>query len=119
VLLGTCGVAVAVFRKWRGFAALEPWRSPERVCTESPSRFSPGIAHPARRLHDAGSYWVAPLLVSTADFVHVERSVTHSFWGYARGLALRGKDGATREKTDLSWRLELLQQTPDRVGILV
>jgi signal transduction histidine kinase len=60
----------------------------------------------------------APLLVYTADFVLVERSVTQQLLGLRAWLALRGKGGGGREKTDLSWRLESLQQLQTELGSL-
>jgi signal transduction histidine kinase len=56
--------------------------------------------------------------VYTADFVRVERSVTKQLLGLRSWLALRGKDGTGRERADLSWRLDLLQQLQTELGSL-
>jgi len=64
------------------------------------------------------SVLVAPLLVYAADFVRVERSVTQQLLGLRSWLALRSKDGSPREKSNLSWRLELLQQLQTELGSL-
>jgi signal transduction histidine kinase/CHASE2 domain-containing sensor protein len=118
VLLVTCGAAIVVFRRWRGFAALGALAlTGAAVYGVALAGFTWGS-----RILPAGSMMlaalVAPLLVSTADFVRVERSVTQQLLGLRSWLALRGKDGATREKTDLSWRLELLQQLQTELGSL-
>jgi len=64
------------------------------------------------------SILLAPLLVYTADFVRVERSVTQQLLGLRSWLSLRGKESAGRDKADLSWRLELLQQLQTELGSL-
>ena len=61
---------------------------------------------------------LAPLLVYTADFVLVERSVTQQLLGLKSWLALRGKETRTREREDLSWRLSLLEQLQTELGSL-
>jgi signal transduction histidine kinase len=118
VLFATCVVAVLVFRRWRGSAALGALLAAGAAAY--------GIAFVAfvwgARILPAGSMMlavlVAPLLVYTADFVRVERSVTQQLLGLRSWLALRGKDGSSREKADLSWRLELLQQLQTELGSL-
>jgi signal transduction histidine kinase len=118
VLLATCGAAVAVFRKWRGFAALGALA----ITGAAVYGIALAVFTWGSRILPAGpmmlAVLVAPLLVSTADFVRVERSVTQQLLGLRSWLALRGKDGAIREKTDLSWRLELLQQLQTELGSL-
>jgi signal transduction histidine kinase/CHASE2 domain-containing sensor protein len=118
VLLGSCGAAVAVFRKWRGFAALGALA----ITGATVYGIALAVFTWGSRILPAGSMMlavlVAPLLVSTADFVRVERSVTQQLLGLRSWLALRGKDAAPREKTDLSWRLELLQQLQTELGSL-
>ena len=116
-LLATCGVAVAVFRKWRGVAALGA------LALTGAAIYGIALATfvQASRILPAGSMMlavlIAPLLVSTADFIRVERSVTQQLLGLRSWLALRGKDNS-REKTDLSWRLDLLQQLQTELGSL-
>ena len=118
VLFGTCLASVLVFRKWRGAAALVA------VLVAGAGAFATALAFFVwgSRILPAGSMMlsvlVAPLLVYTADFVRVERSVTQQLLGLRSWLAVRGKEGSTREKSDLSWRLELLQQLQTELGSL-
>jgi len=44
--------------------------------------------------------------------------VTQQLLGLRSWLALRAKDGAVRETTDLSWRLKLLEQLQTELGSL-
>jgi signal transduction histidine kinase len=118
VLLATSGAAVAIFRKWRGFVALAA------LLFAAAAGYGIALLVFIRGslIVPAGSMMLAivlaPLLVYTADFVLVERSVTQQLLGLRSWLALRGKDGAAREKADLSWRLELLQQLQTELGSL-
>jgi signal transduction histidine kinase len=118
VLLATCGVAIVIFRKWPGFVALSAllFTAAAGYGIALLVFIRGGLVVPA------GSMMLAivgaPLLVYTADFVLVERSVTQQLLGLRSWLALRGKEGAAREKTDLSWRLELLQQLQTELGSL-
>jgi CHASE2 domain-containing sensor protein/signal transduction histidine kinase len=118
LLLATCILAVMAFRKWHGFAAVASFVAIGiGVCGAAlivfiwPSRILP-----------AGPMMLAvitgPLLVYTADFVVVERSVTKQLLGLRSWLALRGKDNSAQEKADLSWRLELLQNLQAELGSL-
>jgi len=59
-----------------------------------------------------------PLLVYSADFVLVERSLTQQLLGLRSWLALQGKDGAQRKGNDLSWQLGLLQKLQSDLGSL-
>jgi signal transduction histidine kinase len=117
-LFVTCGLAVAVFRSWRGLAAVGVFVvTAAAVYAVALLTFILGS-----RILPAGSMILAvilaPLLVYTADFVLVERSVTQQLLGLRSWLALLGKDGAAREGQDLSWRLELLQQLQTELGSL-
>lgn len=117
-LLGTCALAVAVFRSWRGLAAVGVF-----VVTAAAVYAVPLLTFIlGSRILPAGSMMLAvilaPLLVYTADFVLVERSVTQQLLGLRSWLALLGKDGAAKEGEDLSWRLELLQQLQTELGSL-
>lgn len=117
-LLATCGLSVALFRSWRGLAAVGVFAVlAAAVYAVSVLTFIFGS-----RILPAGSMMfaviLAPLLVYTADFVLVERSVTQQLLGLRSWLALHGKDGATRDPEDLSWRLELLQQLQTELGSL-
>lgn len=117
-LFATCLASVLVFRKWRGGAAFVA------VLATGAGAYATALAFFVwgARILPAGymmlSVLVAPLLVYTADFVRVERSVTQQLLGLRSWLAQRGKDGPAREKTDLSWRLELLQQLQTELGSL-
>jgi signal transduction histidine kinase len=118
LLLVTCGLAVAVFRSWRGLAAVGVF------AVMATAVYAVGFLSfvLASRILPAGSMMLAvilaPLLVYTADFVLVERSVTQQLLGLKSWLALRGKDGGTREREDLSWRLSLLEQLQTELGSL-
>jgi signal transduction histidine kinase/CHASE2 domain-containing sensor protein len=118
VLLATCMASVLVFRKWRGAAAFVA------VLVAGAGTYATALAFFifGSRILPAGSMMlsvlVAPLLVYTSDFVRVERSVTQQLLGLRSWLALRGKDGPAREKSDLSWRLKLLQQLQTELGSL-
>jgi signal transduction histidine kinase len=115
LLFLTCWFVVAIFRKWRGRPAFGLfllagigvyagafltflWRS---------------------QILPAGSMMIAvvvgPLLVYTADFVIVERSVTEQLLGLRSWLAIR-KNGSTGESTELSWKLQLLQDLQTQLG---
>ena len=119
VLFATCLAAVFVFRKWRGTAVVVALAVIGATATY-------GVALAAfnwgSRILPAGammlSILVAPLLVYTADFIRVERSVTQQLLGLRSWLSLRGKVSAARDKADLSWRLELLQQLQTELGSL-
>jgi len=118
VLFATCLAAVLVFRRWRGSAALVA------LIAFGAATYAVALAMFVwgARILPAGpmmlSVLVAPLLVYTADFIRVERSVTQQLLGLRSWLSLRGKDGAVRDRTDLSWRLELLQQLQTELGSL-
>ena len=117
-LLVTCGLSVAVFRAWRGLAAVGVFVvTAGALYAVALLTFVLGS-----RALPAGSMMLAvilaPLLVYTADFVQVERSVTQQLLGLRSWLALRGKEGYVREREDLSWRLDLLQQLQTELGSL-
>jgi signal transduction histidine kinase len=117
-LLATCAIAVGLFRSWRGFAAVGVFAiAAVAVYAVALLSFIVGW-----RILPAGSMILAvilaPLLVYTADFVLVERSVTQQLLGLRSWLAFRGKDPAPREREDLSWRLDLLQQLQTELGSL-
>jgi signal transduction histidine kinase/CHASE2 domain-containing sensor protein len=117
-IFATCLAAVLVFRKWRGAAALVALV----VAGGAAYAIALAVFIWGARILPAGpmmlSILVAPLLVYTADFVRVERSVTQQLLGLRSWLSLRGKEAAGRDKTDLSWRLELLQQLQTELGSL-
>jgi len=114
----TCGLSVAVFRAWRGLAAVGVFVvTAGALYAVALLTFVLGS-----RALPAGSMMLAvilaPLLVYTADFVQVERSVTQQLLGLRSWLTLRGKEGYVREREDLSWRLDLLQQLQTELGSL-
>jgi len=117
-LLLTSILAVSVFRAWRGFTAL--WV----LCVMGGSVYAIAllIFIVGSRLLPAGPMMLAvmgaPVLVYTADFVRVERSLTEQLLGLRSWLAWRGKDGLVRETSDLSWRLTLLEQLQSELGAL-
>jgi signal transduction histidine kinase len=117
-LLVTCGLAVAVFRSWRGLAAVGVFI----VTAAGLYAVALLIFIIGSRIVPAGSMMLAvilaPLLVYTADFVLVERSVTQQLLGLRSWLALLGKDVTARGREDLTWRLELLQQLQTELGSL-
>ena len=117
-LLVTCGLAVAVFRSWRGLAAVGVFT----VTAAALYAVALLVFIIGSRIVPAGSMMLAvilaPLLVYTADFVLVERSVTQQLLGLRSWLALLGKDVTARGSEDLTWRLELLQQLQTELGSL-
>jgi signal transduction histidine kinase len=116
VLLPTCLAAVLIFRKWRGSAALVVLLA---ACAGAYLTALAFFVWGGRILPVGAmllAVLIAPLFVYTADFVRVERSVTQQLLGLRSWLALRSKDG--REKSDLSWRLDLLQQLQTELGSL-
>jgi signal transduction histidine kinase len=118
LLLTTCVLAVALFRSWRGFAAVGVF------AVMASAVYAVGFVSfvLASRILPAGpmmlAVTLAPLLVYTADFVLVERSLTQQLLGLKSWLALRGKETGTREREDLSWRLSLLEQLQTELGSL-
>jgi signal transduction histidine kinase len=118
LLMATCALAVALFRSWRGLAAVGVFA----VMAAAVYAVGYVVFVLASRIMPAGSMMLAvvlaPLLVYTADFVLVERSVTQQLLGLKSWLALRGKETGTREREDLSWRLSLLEQLQTELGSL-
>lgn len=118
VLLITSTLAIAAFRSWRGSAAVGVFV----VMAAAVYAFALLMFILGARVLPAGSMMLAvilaPLLVYTADFVLVERSVTQQLLGLKSWLALLGKDNSARETEDLSWRLDLLQRLQTELGSL-
>lgn len=118
VLLITSILAVSVFRAWRGFTAL--WV----LCVMGASVYAIALLTfvLGSRILPVGPMMLAvmgaPVLVYTADFVRVERSLTEQLLGLRSWLAWRGKDGVVPETSDLSWRLTLLEQLQTELGSL-
>jgi signal transduction histidine kinase/CHASE2 domain-containing sensor protein len=59
-----------------------------------------------------------PLLVYTADFVAVERSVTEQLLGLRSFLGRHEKEQATRKLGGLPWKLQVLQDLHSELGAL-
>jgi CHASE2 domain-containing sensor protein/signal transduction histidine kinase len=118
LLLITCSLAVAVFRTWRGSPAVAVF------AVMAIAVYATGFLALVlgSRILPVGSMLLAvilaPLLVYTADFVLVERSVTQQLIGLKSWLALRGKEAGPREREDLTWRLNLLEQLQAELGAL-
>jgi CHASE2 domain-containing sensor protein/signal transduction histidine kinase len=117
-LLITSMLAVGVFRAWRGFSAL--WV----LCLMGASVYAIALLTfvVTSYLLPAGSMLLAvggaPVLVYTADFVRVERSLTEQLHSLRSWLAWRGKDSVAYDTSDLSWRLRLLEQLQTELGSL-
>jgi CHASE2 domain-containing sensor protein/two-component sensor histidine kinase len=118
LLLATCILVVIAFRKWRGFTAVGVLI----LMGIGIYVFALLIFVWPSRVLPAGSMMLAviagPLLVFSADFVVVERSLTKQLLGLRSWLALRGKDHSEQERADLSWRLELLLNLQSELGSL-
>jgi signal transduction histidine kinase len=118
ILLTTCFLAVMIFRRWRGWRALGALA----LISACVYGLALGMFLKASALLPAGAMLLtvvlAPLMVYTADFVLVERSVSQQLLGLRSWLALQGKDGASRDQSDLSWRLQLLEQLQTELGSL-
>jgi signal transduction histidine kinase/CHASE2 domain-containing sensor protein len=118
VLLFVCVLVVMAFQTWHGWAA-------------GVLLVGMGITVYAgaflaflwfSRLLPAGpmllSVVVGPLLVYSADFVMVERSVTQQLLGLRSWLALQPQSSSMQEGTDLSWKLQVLQKLQTELGSL-
>ena len=117
-VLLTCTLAVALFQTWRGLAAVTVFA----ITAAAVYAVSLVAFILASRIMPAGPMMLAvilaPLLVYTADFVLVERSLTQQLMGLRSWLALRGKHTVRPEREDLSWRLKLLQELQTELGSL-
>jgi signal transduction histidine kinase/CHASE2 domain-containing sensor protein len=118
LLFLTSVVVIVLFRRWRGFHSL--------TLLLLMGAFVYGCSLLAftwtLRVIPAGPLMLAvllgPLLVYTGDFVNVERSVSRQLHGLRSWLALRGRELPPEDKTDLSWRLDLLQKLQTELGSL-
>jgi len=118
LLVITCSLSVAVFRSWRGTAAVGVFA----VMATAVYAIAFVTLVLGSRILPVGpmllGVLLAPLLVYTADFVLVERSVTQQLLGLRSWLAVRGMEGGVREREDLTWRLGLLEQLQAELGAL-
>jgi signal transduction histidine kinase len=118
VLLISCVLAITAFRKWRGVAALGLLLGTVVMAYAAGLL---GFVWSARILPVGPvmlAFLLAPLLVYSADFVLVERSVTRQLRGLRFWLASRNKPGSVQEQAELSWKLDLLQQLQTELGAL-
>jgi signal transduction histidine kinase len=118
LLAGTCMIVVLVFRRWRG------WASVTLIVVLAMTVYAVAFLTFlwASRIVPAGAMLFAvmagPLLVYSADFALVERSVTRQLLGLRSWLTTQGKDSATHGNGDLSWKLSLLQKLGTELGSL-
>ncbi len=116
-LLAFCIAVVAMFSKWHG------WSAAARVGALAALVYVAGLLLFvwASRIVTVGPMLLAivigPLLVSAADFVMVERSITHQMRELRRWLT-QGRGEHTARVADLSWRLALLQDLQNELGSL-
>lgn len=118
VLLFSCVLAVTAFRKWRGAVA---WGLLLGAVAIAYGAGLLGFVWTARILPVGPvmlTFLLAPLLVYSADFVLVERSVTRQLLGLRFWLASRNKDGSVQDQAELSWKLDLLHQLQTQLGAL-
>jgi len=118
LLAFTCLIVVLVFRRWRGWASIGLLVILATVVY--------GVAFLAflwfGRIVPAGAMLLAviagPLVVYTADFALVERSVTRQLLLLRSWLTKQGKEGAAPGTRELSWKLALLQKLETELGSL-
>ncbi len=114
----TCVLVIILFRRWRGFLALA------LLALMAAAVYGIALLVFARSLYvlPAGplmlSVILGPLLVFTSDFVIVERSVSRQLLGLRSWLALKGRSLPREDKSDLSWRLDLLHKLQTDLGAL-
>ncbi len=116
ILALTCLVVVIVFRKWRG------WASVGLLAVLAIAVYAFGFITFlwASRIVPAGAMLLAvitgPLLVYTADFAVVERSMTRQLLGLRSWLTDQGKHTPAPGKSELSWKLDLLHKLETELG---
>jgi signal transduction histidine kinase len=114
----TCLVVVVIFRKWRS------WASVGLLVVLGITVYAIAFLTflLASRVLPAGAMLLAvimgPLVVFTADFAAVERSVTQQLLGLRFWLTKQGKETAIPGNAELSWKLELLQKLETELGSL-
>ena len=117
VLLLTCMLVVIVFRRWRG------WSAAAALALMGAGIYALAwLAFRSSFLLPTGSMMLAvitgPLLVYTGDLVLVERSLTQQMRGLRSWLALQSKKDLSPMRSDLSWKLGLLQELQTELGSL-
>lgn len=117
VLLLTCVLVVAIFRRWRGRLAAGMF-----VLLAAGFYLVSWLAFMSSFLLPAGAMMLAllvgPLLIYTGDFVLVERSLRQQLRGLRSWLALQSKQDLPEQGSDLSWKLGLLQKLQTQLGSL-
>jgi signal transduction histidine kinase len=117
VLFLTCVLVVVVFRRWRGWSATVALALMGAVIY-----VLAWLAFRTSFLLPTGSMMLAviagPLLVYTGDLVVVERSLTQQMRGLRSWLAQQSKKDLSHERSDLSWKLGLLQELQTELGSL-
>lgn len=118
VLAFTCLVVVVVFRKWRSWASVGLLVG--LAVTVYAIAFLAFLS--ASWMLPAGAMLLAvimgPLVVFTADFVVVERSLTQQLLGLRFWLTKQGKETAIPGNAELSWKLDLLHRLETELGSL-
>ena len=117
VLFLTCTLVVIVFRRWRGWSAAAPL-----LLMAAAIYALAWMAFRSSFLLPAGAMMLAviagPLLVYTGDLVLVERSLTQQMLGLRSWLALQSRKDSLLKRSDLSWKLGLLQELQTELGSL-
>jgi signal transduction histidine kinase len=106
-----------VFRRWRGWSA-----TAALALMGAAVYVLAWLAFRTSFLLPTGSMILAvivgPLLVYTGDLVLVERSLTQQMRGLRSWLAQQSKKDLSQERSDLSWKLGLLQELQTELGSL-
>jgi len=110
-------LVVIVFRRWRGWSAAAALAlMGVGIYVLAWLLFRSSFLLPAGAMMLA--VITAPLLVYTGDLVLVERSLTQQMRGLRSWLALQSKKDLSQERSDLSWKLDLLQELQTELGSL-
>jgi signal transduction histidine kinase/CHASE2 domain-containing sensor protein len=116
LLLLVCTLVVLIFRRTRGWVGFV-WLAFFSVGVYAVGFVAYVIL---QRMLPAGmlllAVVLAPLLVYSADFVAVERSITHQLGGLHSWLSTH--EAPLPEKNELSWKLQLLQSLQTELGAL-
>jgi signal transduction histidine kinase/CHASE2 domain-containing sensor protein len=118
VLAFTCLMVVSTFGKWHS------WTSVGLLVGLAIAVYGTAFLTFSwvSRIQPVGAMLLAvilgPLVVFTADFVAVERSLTQQLIGLRSWLTTQGKERGLPSKGELSWKLELLQKLETELGSL-
>lgn len=114
----SCLVVVVVFRTWHS------WATVGLLAVLAIAVYAIGFLTfvSVSRILPTGAMLLAvimgPLVVFTADFVVVERSLTQQLLELRFWLTRQGKQTAILKKADLSWKLDLLETLETELGSL-